>query len=118
MTQFFDRLNEGGPFFMYPIFLVLILIIILTVKGILNKDGNNSKTTSLISSLGILILAWGILGQTIGLITAFDAIEAIGDISTGMLAGGLKVSLLTTVFGIVTFIVSRIGLLILTLLKK
>lgn len=118
MSQFFQRLNEGGPFFMYPILFVLILIIILTVKGIINRKGDNSKTISLISSFGLFIVAWGILGQTIGLITAFDAIESAGDVSMGMMAGGLKVSLLTTLFGLFTFIISRIGIIVLTLIQK
>ncbi len=118
MSQFFQKLNEGGPFFMYPILFVLILIIILTIKGIVNRKGNNSKTISLISSFGLFIVAWGILGQTIGLITAFDAIESAGDISMSVMAGGLKVSLLTTLFGLVTFIISRIGIIILTWMQK
>lgn len=118
MSQFFQRLNEGGPFFMYPILFVLILIIIFIVKGIINRKGDNSKTISLISSFGLFIIAWGFLGQTIGLITAFDSIEAVGDISMGVMAGGLKISLLTTLFGIVTFLISRIGIIVLTILKK
>lgn len=118
MSQFFQRLNEGGPFFMYPILLVLILIIILTVKGIINRKGDNSKTIYLISSFGLFIVAWGVLGQTIGLITAFDSIETVGYVSLGIMAGGLKISLITTVFGIVTFLISRIGIIVLTILKK
>ncbi|REE80552.1 MotA/TolQ/ExbB proton channel family protein [Lutibacter oceani] len=118
MTQFFDRLNEGGPLFMYTIFFVLILIIALTIKGILNRKNDNSKTISLISQFGLFIIAWGFLGQTIGLISAFDAVQAAGDISPAMVAGGLKVALLTTVFGLFTFVVSRIGIIILTILKK
>jgi len=118
MSQFIQRLNEGGPFFMYPILIILILIVVLIAIGIINRKEDNSKTISLISSFGLFIVAWGFLGQTIGLITAFDSIEAVGDISMVVLAGGLKISLLTTVFGIVTFLISRIGIIVLTILKK
>jgi len=118
MSEFADRLNEGGPFFMYPILIILIIIIILTVKGILQREKDNSKTIALLSSIGFFVVAWGVLGQTIGLIGAFDSIQAVGDISMEVLAGGLKVSLLTTLFGVVTFLFSRAGIIILTLLKK
>lgn len=118
MSQIFQRLNEGGPFFMYPILFVLIIIILLIVKGIINRQNDNSKTISLISSFGLFIIAWGFMGQTIGLISAFDSIQAVGDISLGVMAGGLKVSFLTTVFGLFTFIISRIGIIALTWIQK
>ena len=54
----------------------------------------------------------------IGLITAFDAIEAAGDISPSMLAGGLKIAILSPLFGMVVFLIARIGIIILNLLKK
>src|SRR5690606_26809621 len=39
----------------------------------------------------------GFLGTVIGMIEAFDAIEAAGDISPSLVAGGIKVALITTV---------------------
>ena len=42
---------------------------------------------------------------TIGMIGAFDAIEAAGDISPSLVAGGIKVALLTTVFGLIVAII-------------
>ena len=42
----------------------------------------------------------GILGQLIGLLMAFQAIEGANDISPAILAGGLKVSMITTLYGI------------------
>jgi len=118
MTQFFQRLQEGGPFFMYTILIVLILILILTVKGLLNRNGDNSKTISLIGSLGLFTVAWGFMGQLLGLIQAFDYIQVAGDVPTTILAGGLKVSLLSPLFGLVAFLFARVGIIILTILKK
>ena len=46
----FDRLQEGGPFFMYPLAILLILVIILIVKGLLSR-GMDKKTNELISSI-------------------------------------------------------------------
>ena len=116
MSQIIDKIYEGGPFFMLPILFLLILIIILIVKGLIEK--NKSKTISLISSIGLFTVAWGIFGQTIGLIQAFDAIQVAGDMSMSLVAGGLKISLLTTIFGVFTFLVSRLGIIILIWLQK
>lgn len=50
----------------------------------------------------------GFMGTVIGMIGAFDRIEAAGDISPSIVAGGIKVALLTTVFGLVTAIILQI----------
>ena len=50
--MFIDRLNEGGPFFMYPLFLILILLIILIVKGFLQK-GPHKKTKPLPKTINV-----------------------------------------------------------------
>lgn len=50
----------------------------------------------------------GFLGTVVGMIEAFDAIEAAGDISPGLVAGGIKVALLTTVFGLIVAIILQI----------
>ena len=50
----------------------------------------------------------GFMGTVIGMIGAFDAIEAAGDISPGLVAGGIKVALLTTVFGLIVAIILQI----------
>jgi len=113
----FDRLNEGGPFFMYPLFFIIILLLILVVKGFLQK-GSVEKTISLISSIALFAIVWGFLGQIIGLIGAFDSIEAVGDVSPAVLAGGLKIAFLAPVFGMFAFLVGRLGIIILTWMKK
>lgn len=50
----------------------------------------------------------GFMGTVIGMISAFDKIEAVGDISPTVVAGGIKVALLTTVFGLVVAIILQI----------
>jgi biopolymer transport protein ExbB len=47
----------------------------------------------------------GFLGTVIGMVEAFDSIEKAGDISPTVVAGGMKVALLTTVFGLITAII-------------
>ena len=50
----------------------------------------------------------GFMGTVIGMIGAFDSIQAAGDISPTVVAGGIKVALLTTVFGLVVAIILQI----------
>jgi len=118
MTQLLQKLNEGGPYFMYPALIILILILILITKGFLNLKNDNSKNLSLISSIGLFALIWGFLGQLLGLIQAFDYIQVAGEIPTTILAGGLKVSMISTTFGAFIFLISRLGIIALTWLKK
>ncbi len=50
----------------------------------------------------------GFMGTVIGMIGAFDAIEAAGDISPSLVAGGIKIALLTTVGGLIVAIILQI----------
>lgn len=50
----------------------------------------------------------GFLGTVIGMIQAFDRIEQVGDISPTIVAGGIKVALLTTVFGLIVAIILQL----------
>ena len=51
----------------------------------------------------------GFLGTVVGMITAFDAIEQAGDISPSLVAGGIKVALLTTAAGLMAGIILQVG---------
>jgi len=50
----------------------------------------------------------GFLGTVIGMVQAFDRIEEVGDLSPSVVAGGIKVALLTTVFGLIVAIILQI----------
>ncbi|MFN3596706.1 MAG: MotA/TolQ/ExbB proton channel family protein [Rubricoccaceae bacterium] len=50
----------------------------------------------------------GFLGTVIGMVQAFDAIEQAGDISPSLVAGGIKVALLTTVFGLIVAMILQV----------
>ena len=87
----------GGPLFMSILTLLLVAVLVSAWKW-----------PQWVKELGILALTVGILGQLIGLYTAFNAMEQTPDISPAMLAGGLKVSTITTLYGFLIFIVSLI----------
>lgn len=50
----------------------------------------------------------GFMGTVIGMIQAFDRIQAVGELSPSVVAGGIKVALLTTVFGLIVAIILQI----------
>lgn len=50
----------------------------------------------------------GFLGTVVGMIQAFDDIAAAGDISPQIVANGIKIALLTTVFGLIVAIILQI----------
>jgi len=50
----------------------------------------------------------GFMGTVIGMIGAFDAIQEAGDISPSLVAGGIKVALLTTVAGLIVAVILQL----------
>ncbi|MGE0088427.1 MAG: MotA/TolQ/ExbB proton channel family protein [Bacteroidales bacterium] len=50
----------------------------------------------------------GFMGTVIGMIGAFDSIEAAGDISPTLVAAGIKVALITTVFGLIVAMILQV----------
>jgi len=70
--------------------------------GLLEK---NISWLSLFIALAPML---GFMGTVIGMIGAFEAIAAAGDISPAVVAVGIKVALLTTVFGLIVAIILQI----------
>jgi biopolymer transport protein ExbB len=66
------------------------------------------RNVSWISLFIALAPMLGFMGTVIGMISAFDAIEAAGDISPSLVAGGIKVALLTTVFGLIVAMILQL----------
>ncbi|MCK9179663.1 MAG: MotA/TolQ/ExbB proton channel family protein [Bacteroides sp.] len=50
----------------------------------------------------------GFLGTVIGMVQAFDKIQQVGDISPTVVAGGMKVALITTIFGLITALILQV----------
>jgi len=97
-----DLFMMGGPLFMGILTVFFLLMIVAAVRNSGEKE------------LGLLALAVGFLGQLIGLFGAFEGIEQMGGVSQAMLAGGLKVSSITSIYGLLIYIVS----LLIQIVKK
>ncbi|MEY3694173.1 MAG: hypothetical protein RL104_92 [Bacteroidota bacterium] len=72
------------------------------------ENGKLERGVSWISLFIALAPMLGFMGTVIGMIQAFDAIEAAGDISPSLVAGGIKVALLTTVFGLIAAMILQV----------
>ena len=70
--------------------------------------GQLEKNVSWISLFIALAPMLGFMGTVIGMIIAFDKIQAAGDMNPSLVAGGIKVALLTTVFGLIVAIILQI----------
>jgi hypothetical protein len=90
-----DLFYQGGPLFMSILSFLLLGVLWTAWKGGPLKE------------LGLLALAIGILGQLIGIYDAFSVFETT-EISSALLAGGLKVSLTTTLYGLLIYILSLV----------
>ena len=117
----FDRFLEGGALFMSLILICLLMSTFFTVKSILKIKTDkevSKKILKHISDSGTLGLALGVMGAFLGLISAFDVLEASGAAEPAIIAGGLKVALLSPLFGLFTFSVSKLAILILRIIQK
>lgn len=101
-----DLLFEGGILFMSILTISLAAVLGLTFSSFIKKD-TSRRRIDLIKSVGLFALVFGILGQFIGLYTALQAIAAMNDsMSPNMLAEGLRVSSITSIYGMIIFVIS------------
>ncbi len=88
---------EGGPLYMGLLTIELVFLLIATWKA-----------PAWVKEIGLMALITGILGTLIGMHQACDAIERAGDISLNIMAGGMKVALITVIYGGLIYFASLI----------
>lgn len=113
-NPFADRLYEGGPM-MYVILICFLLALGFIGFAFYKRKTNTrlaAKMIKLACESSLLALVIGCLGSIIGVIQIFDFVESVGNVAPDLFSGGLKVSLLTITFGLFSFVIARIGVLI------
>lgn len=95
--QGLDRYNEGLD--------VIEKSVVSYGSVVMGRLERNVSWISLFIALAPML---GFLGTVIGMIQAFDAIEKAGDISPQIVANGIKVALLTTVFGLIVAMILQV----------
>ena len=116
-----DLFFQGGVLFMSILTILLILAVVVTFVNGRSVFGDDQESLSdkraklsYIRAIGTLAIIVGVFGQLLGLISAFDTIELAGGVSTPMLMGGLKVSMISTLYGFLIFIIANIIWLVLS----
>lgn len=113
-NPFLQRLSEGG-IGMYFILIGFLLALFFIVMAFVKKKNNPEtakKMIALAAESSLIALVIGSLCSIIGIITLFDMLESVGEARPDLFAAGIKVSLLTATFGLFSFTVGRIGILI------
>ncbi|NMM50672.1 MotA/TolQ/ExbB proton channel family protein [Marinigracilibium pacificum] len=109
-----DLFFAGGPVFMG--FLSIIMIgmvvwnIIYFVRNYFN-EGSDEKSLRKIGygkSIGLFALIIGILGQLMGMYDAFSFIESTSGVTPALVYSGIKVSMITTLYGLFIYLLSLI----------
>lgn len=106
-----DLFYMGSPLFMSIITIWGVGMLVFSTKKVVHLFVHKTITKSglgLILLFGSLAVVTGLLGQAIGLMMAFNAIQVVGDVSPALLAGGLRVSLIAPVYGLIIFVISLI----------
>ncbi|GAA5034076.1 hypothetical protein GCM10011506_27100 [Marivirga lumbricoides] len=113
--NFYEIHIEGGIEFMSILFLLFLAVLGTGVVALIKKKEpvKRDKWIKINQDLALFALVWGIFGQTIGLFGAFQAIEEVGEVLQALLAGGLKVSSYTTLYGLLIFLIGKIFKIIL-----
>ncbi len=99
MYQGLSRIQEGSD---------VVEKTVVSYGGV--QMGGLEKNITWISLCIALAPMLGFMGTVIGMIQAFDKIQQVGDISATVVAGGIKVALLTTVFGLIVAMILQLFL--------
>ncbi|MBK5280264.1 MAG: MotA/TolQ/ExbB proton channel family protein [Bacteroidia bacterium] len=121
-STFYSLHIEGGPPFMFPLLLLFVInigIFIYILISLIQKKQFNPKWLEAIKQIGGLAAAYGTFGTLIGLFFAFDALEEMEEmIPLQVIMGGLKVALVTVLYGLIIFCLSLLAYIILKLASR
>lgn len=106
-------IQAGGPF-MWPLVIIGLVILGLSIKKTIDLFQHTDrgadtlrKGLPVILQLGLFCFIWGLLAQAVGLYQMLSAIEGVGgEVAPALLAGGLKVSMIAPIFGLIILALS------------
>ena len=114
--------NQGGLPFMFPldiIFLINVGLVLFAVYCIALKKSMQPNLLDNIKKLASFALTFGAFSTLVGLFFAFSALEEIKEgLAFYIIAGGLKVGLITALYGCVIYLISMLAFLILRAVQK
>lgn len=107
---------------MHPITLLLLInigIVVYVSIALIQKKEFNSKWLDALKQFSALAAVWGTLSTLIGLFSAFSALEESPEVLPfQVIMGGLKVAVITIMYGLIVFCISMLAYIILRLANK
>jgi biopolymer transport protein ExbB/TolQ len=114
--------NDGGMIFMIPLSLLLTINIglaIYTIFSLTQKRAVASKYVEAIRQIGALAAAFGAACTILGLFEAFNALSRGTQVwPFQVIMGGMKVAIITAMYGLFIFCLSMLAYIILKLTAR
>lgn len=105
----------------WMVFLTLLLLAILGLTGFayLKKETIHPKWIEAIKQLGGFALAFGSFSTLVAFYQAFSDLASMTEtLPFNVIMGGLKVALITSLYGFGIFLISQVGLFVIKLTRK
>lgn len=122
LTTMFSLLFEGGFAYMLPLAIMLVLnlvFIALSFMAKMSKKEIQPIWLEFIKQVGLLAFVWGVFGTMVGLYEAFSDLSQMTEaLPFPVIMGGLKVALITALFGSIIFVISMLAYLWLRWMTK
>lgn len=106
-----DLLVAGGLLFTVPLTILAVGVVVIAIRAglsIRTQRETASFWSTLLFHVGLFALMLGILSQAIGLYQMMSVIEEVGGASPAIVMGGLKVSMIAPLFGLVIFLTAML----------
>jgi flagellar motor component MotA len=119
--SFTELHNDGGIIFMMPLSILLTINIGLVIYSIfgLTQKRNVSKFIEVVRQIGVLAAAFGAASTILGLFQAFGALSRENQVwPFEVIMGGMRVAVITAMYGLFIFCLSFLSYIILKLISK
>lgn len=117
MSGLVDTYIAGGVEFMHPLTLIFVFnltVVTYVIICVIRKKGFNRNWLEAVKHLSGFAVAFGVFGTLVGLFIAFNVLER-SVIPFQVIMGGLKVALITTLYGLIVFFISMLAYIVLKL---
>lgn len=102
--------SDGGVM-MYPISFCAIMVLVLAGRTAFRMKAEDPALGAVMRGAIDGVLFWGgyalvlgVLGTVVGIAISAQAVEAVGEVHTTLVWGGIKVSLITTIYGLLVLL--------------
>jgi membrane-anchored glycerophosphoryl diester phosphodiesterase (GDPDase) len=101
-----DLLIRGGVWFTLPLTVLAVVVIAVAAWdawAILRRNETRPRRRRLLVQLGLFGFIFGLLGHALSLYEMMQAVERVDGVSPALVAGGLRVSFIVPIFGLLVF---------------